>query len=249
MRKKAPKNRTLSANEKTLWQRVTKDVKHQHQTFIMPEIRVTPKVEAEKFTLMPETKIVAQKPKLSKKIKRFSDKPVIDSQLKRDYLDKLLVRYDKTQSYEFSASKQSIAHFHNAAETHNKPLNTPLDRNIRTKLQRGRADIEARLDLHGYNRINAQNKLMQFLKNAWHQGQKTVIVVTGKGDGPVSRQNLHSADFYQMPEQTAVLKSSISGWLNSPEAQNYVIGWQPAHPKHGGGGAVYVRIRNKSKQR
>ncbi len=126
--------------------------------------------------------------------------------------------------------------------------NPPLERNIRQKLQRGRADIQATLDLHGYTRITAHPRLIGFLQSSYQQGLKTVIVITGKGDGSISRHTLHSADFYSMPEQTSVLRSLIADWLNSDEAQNYIIGWQPAHPKHGGGGAVYVRIRNKNKR-
>ena len=32
-------------------------------------------------------------------------------------------------------------------------------------------------------------------------------------------------------------------WLHEPEFRAHVSGFQPAHPKHGGGGAFYVKLR------
>jgi DNA-nicking Smr family endonuclease len=31
--------------------------------------------------------------------------------------------------------------------------------------------------------------------------------------------------------------------MHEPEFRRHVSGFQPAHPKHGGGGAYYVRLR------
>ena len=235
MAKKASKSRKLSAQEQSLWQKVTKDVvgkpRQKLQVEQMPDILPTIKL---------------QKPRIRKNLKSTAApiKPVKADPLEAGYLLKLMKRFDQAQQQSSVKSGHSAGYqAHN--DWHEKPQNLPLDRNIRQKLQRGRADVEARLDLHGFNRNNAQAKLMSFLRSSWQQGFKTVIVVTGKGDGSIARHSLHSADFFQMPEQRAVLRASIGDWLNSAEAAQFVIGWQPAHPKHGGGGAVYVRLRSK----
>ncbi|NRA86196.1 MAG: Smr/MutS family protein [Rhizobiales bacterium] len=237
MRKAAPKSRKLSTQEKSLWKNVTKDV-------IKNRIDVR-KVE---LSLQIELAINITKPNILVVKKQSST--ALDSQ----YLIKLMKKFDNNTHPAHVAGQGRIAaktptRNHSYLPEPNSPQNVPLERNIRQKLQRGRAEIDAKLDLHGYNRMNAQHKLLNFLQSAWQQGYKTVIIVTGKGDGPVSRHSLHSADFFQMPEQTSVLRSLIGEWLNSAEASKYVVGWQPAHPKHGGGGAVYVRLRNKNKYR
>ena len=35
----------------------------------------------------------------------------------------------------------------------------------------------------------------------------------------------------------------LTEWLHESEFRALVSGFQPAHPKHGGGGAFYVKIR------
>ena len=245
MAKKGSKSRKLTTQEQSLWQKVTKDVignsGRKPKKLQMPNILASDILGND---MLPSSNV--QKPKIRKNLKSTAAPlaaPMKTEPLESGYLLKLMKRYDQAQQ------KPSHSTAHNAHQTYNewheKPQNLPLDRNIRQKLQRGRADIEARLDLHGFNRDNAQTKLMSFLRSSWQQGLKTVIVVTGKGDGAIARHSLHSADFFQMPEQRAVLRASIGDWLNSTEAEPFVIGWQPAHPKHGGGGAVYVRIRSK----
>ena len=213
------KSRKLTANELSLWKKVTKDVDDFKPNRLMPGANA-----------MPGTK-TSQNHKVSvrKKLKSTTSNVKPEKPFEIGTLAKLLLKYDASARPVPSRKPQKPAYYaqYNLAE---KPQNQPLERNVRQKLQRGRADIDARLDLHGSNRIEAQDRLMGFLKSAFGQGHKTVIVVTGKGDGSVSRHNLHSADFYQMPEHRAVLRGSIGEWLNSAEASPYVIGWQPAHP-------------------
>lgn len=233
------RSRKLSKQEQSLWQKVTKDVIH-HQVPKMPEILAA----AEPIGLK------SAKPSPRKKLKSTVSTVSKVDPLESGYLLKLMQRFDNNSHPAHEAGAKPdispIKHAYRAPQVHqSQPENLPLDRNIRQKLQRGRADIEARLDLHGYNRDNAQTRLISFLRSSYQQGFKTVIVVTGKGDGSIARHSLHSADFFSMPEQRAVLRASIGEWLNSHEASQYVIGWQPAHPKHGGGGAVYVRIRSR----
>lgn len=241
MAKKSSKSRRLSAQEQSLWQKVTKDVVSK------PNLgQTTDSVSAI------VSKTILNKPIIRKNLKSTAANVKKITSLESGYLLKLMQRFDGNShpAHQISAKPNRPVSHNYVADLHEtKPQNLPLDRNIRQKLQRGRADIEARLDLHGYNRDNAHTRLMGFLRSAWQQGQKTVIVVTGKGDGAIARHSLHSADFFSMPEQRAVLRASIGDWLNSAEAAQFVIGWQPAHPKHGGGGAVYVRIRSKNRGR
>lgn len=245
------KPRKLTTNELSLWKKVTKDVDDLEPS----KLRTKTRSDNLPSLILPSVKILPsakgshnQKISIRKNLKSTTSNVKTVKTFEVGTLAKLLLKYDATARAVPNGKPPKPA-FYAQYNLNEKPQNQPLERNIRQKLQRGRADIDARLDLHGSNRIEAQNRLMGFLKSSFSQGLKTVIVVTGKGDGPVSRHNLHSADFYQMPEHRAVLRASIGDWLNSTEASPYVIGWQPAHPKHGGGGAVYVRIRSKGKSR
>ncbi|WP_369009609.1 Smr/MutS family protein [Escherichia coli] len=42
-----------------------------------------------------------------------------------------------------------------------------------------------------------------------------------------------------------MLRSAVPRWLSEAEFRLHVSGFQPAHPKHGGGGAFYLWLRKK----
>jgi DNA-nicking Smr family endonuclease len=44
------------------------------------------------------------------------------------------------------------------------------------------------------------------------------------------------------PER-GILRRSVPQWLEEPELRGIVLGWTAAGPRHGGGGALYVRLR------
>jgi DNA-nicking Smr family endonuclease len=126
---------------------------------------------------------------------------------------------------------------------HHPPPLPVLDRRTRQKLLRGQVEIEARLDLHGETAVSAPHVLSTFLRRARDRGHRTVLVVTGKGSSNYVRHTLHAADHWHAPERQGLLRRSFPGWIESPALRDVVSGYQPAHPKHGGGGAWYVRLR------
>ena len=123
------------------------------------------------------------------------------------------------------------------------PPITGLDRRTSQKLTRGNVALEARIDLHGMGIETARLRLLQFLQTAQHQGFRTVLAITGKGDSPYARHTLHGSSHFDAPERQGRLRRYFSEWLHEPEFRALVSGYQPAHPKHGGGGAFYVRLR------
>jgi DNA-nicking Smr family endonuclease len=111
------------------------------------------------------------------------------------------------------------------------PPLAPLGRRERSKLSRGRNEIDARLDLHGMTQSRAHRALLGFLHNAHRDGHTFVLVITGKGKvggGEAER---------------GVLRRQVPQWLSSPELRALVVGFEEAHIGHGGEGALYVRIR------
>jgi DNA-nicking Smr family endonuclease len=123
------------------------------------------------------------------------------------------------------------------------PQITGFDRRTAQRFTRGQVELERRLDLHGTGIEMARVRLMQFLREAQAEGLRTVLVITGKGDSPFSRHTLHGREHYDAPERQGRLRRLVPEWFHDSAFRMYVAGYQPAHPKHGGGGAFYVKIR------
>jgi DNA-nicking Smr family endonuclease len=111
------------------------------------------------------------------------------------------------------------------------PPLAPLGRRERSKLSRGRMEIDARLDLHGMTQTRAHRALFGFLQRAHHEGLTFVLVITGKGKMGVAES------------ERGVLRRQVPQWLSLPEFRSLVVGFEEAHIGHGGEGALYVRIR------
>ncbi|WIY69736.1 Smr/MutS family protein [Aquidulcibacter paucihalophilus] len=95
------------------------------------------------------------------------------------------------------------------------------------RLSRERDPIEAKIDLHGYGRFQAQDALTAFLMGAQARGYRSVLVVTGQG-----RRG-----------GTGVIRASVHEWLQAPALRGVVSGFAAAARHHGGDGALYVTIR------
>ncbi len=68
------------------------------------------------------------------------------------------------------------------------PPLAPIGRRERSRLSRGRNEIDARLDLHGMTQVRAHHALFAFLQRAHRDGLTFVLIITGKGKvgGPES---------------------------------------------------------------
>jgi DNA-nicking Smr family endonuclease len=133
--------------------------------------------------------------------------------------------------------------------THQRPPpslpGSSLDRRTRQRLLRGKAEIEDRLDLHGDGAEVAYMRLRGFLGVSHARGLRLVLVITGKGSGDYVRHTLHGTTHWDAPEREGRLRRLLPQWLAEPELGAMVVAFQPAHPRHGGGGAWYVRLRRK----
>jgi len=98
------------------------------------------------------------------------------------------------------------------------------------KLKQGRIRIDAKIDLHGKTKAEAYELLTGFIADSYEEGCKCVLVITGKGS-----------------KSGGVLKKIVPDWLSQTRFQQYVIKANPAKPKHGGNGALYILLRKKRK--
>jgi DNA-nicking Smr family endonuclease len=127
------------------------------------------------------------------------------------------------------------------------PPITGLDRRQERRMTRGQVEIEARIDLHGTGIERSHDRLLNFLVDSRAQGLRLVLVITGKGASPFARHTLHGADHFHAPERQGRLRRLAPEWFHEPRFRQHIAGFQPAHPRHGGGGAYYVKLRKKEK--
>lgn len=123
-----------------------------------------------------------------------------------------------------------------------------MDRRTAQRLNRGQIEPEARLDLHGEGVETARMKLLHFLSAERHHGSRFVLVITGKGASPYARHTLHGTSHFHTPEREGRLRREVPLWLHEESFRLHAVGFQPAHPRHGGGGAFYVRLRKSGHQ-
>lgn len=114
-----------------------------------------------------------------------------------------------------------------------------LEPKARRRLVRG-AEVDARLDLHGLTQAAAHRRLRMFLLDAQANGHGVVLVITGKGD-PERLAGLGAA----FGEGRGVLRRAVPLWLAEPDLRGVVLGFESAGRRHGGEGALYVRIRRR----
>ncbi|MGF0539757.1 Smr/MutS family protein [Agrobacterium sp. ES01] len=103
----------------------------------------------------------------------------------------------------------------------------PFERPVKRKLSRGHLPLEARVDLHGLYQSEAHGVLLDFLMRAHDRGMRHVLVITGKGSSMGSE---------------GALKRAVPLWFSKPEFRNLISSYEPAAQKHGGEGAMYIRL-------
>lgn len=102
------------------------------------------------------------------------------------------------------------------------PSITPLTRREKQRAARGHDAIDARLDLHGHTQDEAHGALLRFLRHASGTEMRLVLVITGK---------------------SGVLRRQVPHWLSTVEFRPLVISAESAAIRHGGDGALYIRVR------
>ena len=98
-------------------------------------------------------------------------------------------------------------------------------KNIRD-FSKGNVFIENKLDLHGFNLVEAKNLLEDFINQSVENGKRLILVITGKG---------------KVGE--GIIKNNIISWLNTKDFRNKILAVNYASKKHGGSGAIYIFLR------
>lgn len=101
------------------------------------------------------------------------------------------------------------------------------------KLKSGSLSVQAHLDLHGLNALQARARLLNFMREHYINNRKCLLLIPGRGKNS--------------PMGTSVLRGEIQSWLTREPLKRIVLAFCSAQPRHGGTGALYVLLRNYKK--
>ncbi len=113
-----------------------------------------------------------------------------------------------------------------------KALKRPAERiepNRKRRIVKEHDPIGARLDMHGLDQDQARATLEGFIRRAYDDRHRAVLIITGKG------RIGHG-----------VLKQRTPEWLAGPAVRDMIAGVSTADQRHGGDGALYVALKRKA---
>lgn len=97
------------------------------------------------------------------------------------------------------------------------------------KLREGAFSFRRHVDLHGYTRDDAKTALTDFIAAARRDGERCVLVVTGRGKSS--------------PGGISVIREALPRWLGRFPLRSHVLAYCTARSVDGGPGAFYVLLR------
>lgn len=124
-----------------------------------------------------------------------------------------------------------------------------LDRKTHRNIAKGRQEFDRSVDLHGMTQDHALSTLKRVIEGCILRGDKTILVVTGKGGARFSQTAAATPVAYRtrndFDNHSGVLKRMVPMWLASADLKPFVHSYAPAAQEHGGAGALYVILRRR----
>ncbi|HDQ39925.1 MAG TPA: DNA mismatch repair protein MutS [Desulfonatronum sp.] len=108
-----------------------------------------------------------------------------------------------------------------------------LDRRVLQKLKAGQFSVEAHLDMHGLNALQARDAALDFLRDQYNLGRRCLLLIPGRGRNS--------------PGGQALIREELPVWLTRDPLRRIVLAFCTALPRHGGAGALYVLLRKCKK--
>lgn len=110
-----------------------------------------------------------------------------------------------------------------------------LDSKVFRKLKSGQFSIQRHLDLHGLNAEQAKLRVQDFVRQAYMDGKRCLLLIPGRGRNS--------------PLGQGVLRQELSAWLTQAPLKRIILAFSTALPKDGGAGALYVLLRQLRKDK
>ena len=161
--------------------------------------------------------------KKDKKINNYISEEMTD--VKENYLKKEA----KILKKNFKVKDEKISFkFKEVSYKINKPQ---INKRMKSKFERGLIRPEATLDLHGFNRIEAEKKLSDFINTCIKKEKRCILIITGKRKTTLGSKS--------------VLRELVPIWLDSGKYNSLVLAHSFASQKDGGDGARYILLKKK----
>jgi DNA-nicking Smr family endonuclease len=112
-----------------------------------------------------------------------------------------------------------------------------LDGSWDKKLRSGSVRPDRIVDLHGRNLDSAWRTIDLALEQAIGAGERVLLLITGherRGEPPVERGRIRAA---------------VHDWLAVSRHASSIAAVRGAHPRHGGGGSLYIVLRQRRPDR
>ena len=114
-----------------------------------------------------------------------------------------------------------------------KRLGTTLDGTWDRKLRSGSIQPDRVVDLHGLNLDAAWRTIDTALERAEQDGDRVLLLITGH----------HRAG--EPPVQRGRIRAAVNDWLAVSRHAGRIAAVRGAHPRHGGGGSLYIVLRRR----
>ncbi|MDB5726346.1 MAG: Smr protein/MutS2 [Novosphingobium sp.] len=120
------------------------------------------------------------------------------------------------------------------------PKPRPLDRggldgSWDRKLGQGVVSPDFTLDLHGHTLDSAHARLDHGITQAALQGARVLLLITGK-PRPAD-------DYTERGSRRGAIRAKVLDWLAAGSHAGKIAAVRPAHPRHGGAGALYIVLK------
>ena len=112
-------------------------------------------------------------------------------------------------------------------------ISNNLDGHWDKRLRGGTIAIDRVIDLHGHRLDDAWHAIDQGIEAALNAGERVVLLITGHrraGEPPVARGKIRAA---------------VDDWLGASRHAPRIAAVRGAHPRHGGGGSLYLVLRRQ----
>ena len=108
---------------------------------------------------------------------------------------------------------------------------TTLDGTWDRKLRGGTLQPDRTIDLHGMTLDGAWRAIDRALEQAISRGDRVILLITGhqrSGEPPIRR---------------GAIRAAVNDWLYASRHAGQIAAVRPAHRRHGGGGSLYIILR------
>lgn len=119
------------------------------------------------------------------------------------------------------------------SETKPKLNDNSLDSHWDRRFNKGAIIPDISIDLHGHGLAGAHTRLDQMLDQAIRQKLRVILLVTGK-----ARTHDRASG-----SGRGAIAAVVRDWLDASRHAAHIAAIRPAHPRHGGDGALYIVLK------